>query len=109
MQEKKYQIIIAMLAIVLIGGGVYFNMKFAAQNTKQDEEQKTEAVQTLNKGLDNVYIQVRIKEKTSEGEFNDSLYYTPEEWQKTTAEDVKKAAQKRADNWVTLIKGAPVQ
>jgi len=106
MQEKKYRIIIMLLILVIIGGSVYFKMKLGA---KQSEEQKTEVTQTLNKGLDNVYVQVRIKEQTSQGEFNDSLYYTTEEWANITQENVQRAAQQRVDSWVNLIKGAPAQ
>jgi len=107
-----YQGIIASLIIVIIGGGIYFGMKTNDMEKKPSDSgeiQEVDGVRNLTKGLEGVSIQVRIKEQTSEGEFRDSLYYTPEEWLRITSDDVKKSIQKRVENWVNTIKGVPVQ
>jgi hypothetical protein len=55
----------------------------------------------------NAKIQINISQKTEFGEFNDALYYTPDEWANLTQDDIDKATQTRVDNWVNLIKNPP--
>lgn len=107
-----YQSVIVSLIIVIIGGWIYFAVKSDDREKKSSESDGTREeneVESLNKGLEGVFIQVRIKEQTSEGEFKDSLYYTPEEWLRIAPDDVRKSIQKRVENWVTSIKGVPAQ
>lgn len=54
-----------------------------------------------------VMVQYRIKEMTSEGEFNDSLYFTKKEWADMTKEELDKMVKARVDNWVNLVKNPP--
>lgn len=61
--------------------------------------------QTISKGIDNVYIQVRIKKETKDGIFTDSLYYPSDEWSRKTTEEIKQVIQTRVDNWAKVTSG----
>jgi len=50
-----------------------------------------------------IFIQVRFKDKTSHGEYNDALYFTQEEHAKTEQKEIDKLKQERVDNWVYLL------
>lgn len=52
-------------------------------------------------------IQIRIKEQTPYGEFNDSLYYTPEQYKIISQEELKKAAQARVATWISAVENPP--
>ena len=54
------------------------------------------------------YIQVRIKQDTEVGQFNDSLYYTPEQWFNATTSEIDAKKQERVDNWVNIVKNPPI-
>ena|SRR3990167_3903778 len=51
----------------------------------------------------NVRIQFLIKEQTAHGEFNDALYYTPEEFAGKTEDDIHAERQQRVDAWVAIV------
>jgi len=53
---------------------------------------------------DPIKIQYHIKVQTEIGEFNDSLYFTPEEWTKLTQEELAQKIKARVDNWVNSVK-----
>src|SRR3990167_10444103 len=56
---------------------------------------------TLN--MEGVFVQVKIKENTSYGNFQDAIYYTLDEWYKLTMEDINSAKNQRVTNWVNLV------
>jgi hypothetical protein len=57
----------------------------------------------MAKFTDNTFIQVRISESTVLGQFNDSLYFTPNEFVKITDKDIQGKITERVDNWVNFI------
>ena len=61
----------------------------------------------LTKGLNNVSVMVKIKEQTSEGQYNDSLYYPLSEWNLKTVAEIKAVEQARVDKWLYIIKNPP--
>lgn len=101
-----FSAIIAVLIAVIIGQAIYYNSKV----TK--EEQKTAAFlqENFTKGPENqASIQVKIKEDTPEGQYNDSLYYTLEQWATKTPADIEADKKKRVDNWLNIVRHpAPV-
>jgi len=54
-----------------------------------------------------IMVQYRISEMTSEGQFNDALYFTKEQWAKLTKEELAAMVKKRVDNWLNLVKNPP--
>jgi len=52
----------------------------------------------------NVFIQVRIKEKTELGDYQDSIYYTPEEWKNKTDADIQSDIEQRVSKWIQFVK-----
>jgi Tfp pilus assembly protein PilO len=103
----KLKIIVGLLIIIVIGESVYFSSKSDKEEQKtQVFEQKTQASlrEDFSKGLDNVSVLVKIKEQTSEGEYNDSLYYSLEQWMTKSADDIKTDKQKRVDNWINTVR-----
>lgn len=52
----------------------------------------------------NIFIQVRIKEHTEAGEFNSAIYYTPEEFEQLTNEQVATQKQTVARQWSDFVK-----
>ena len=55
-------------------------------------------------------IQVQIKYKMSEDklEYQDSLFYTAEEYEKLTQAEIDAEKQKRFDTWLTTVENPPV-
>ena len=53
-----------------------------------------------------IFIQVRIKEETTEGQFNDSLYFTPSQFSVLSEADLQIRKQERVNNWVNLVKAS---
>ncbi len=51
-----------------------------------------------------VFYQVRIQEDTELGQYNDALYYTPDEWLTVKQEDIDTAVKERVQNWVAFVK-----
>lgn len=51
----------------------------------------------------NVKIQYRIKENTKNGEFNDAIYYTKEEFEALDQSVVDAQVALRVTNWVKLV------
>ncbi|MFA6278864.1 MAG: hypothetical protein WCS97_01025 [Candidatus Paceibacterota bacterium] len=100
---KGFAIIVGVLIAIIIGEVIQFNSKLKV------EEQKTSAFlqENFNKGPDNqASIQVKISENTPEGQFNDSIYYTPEQWAAKTPADIAADKKARVDNWLKTIKAA---
>ena len=56
---------------------------------------------------DQVFVQVRFKEQTEIGEFNDALYFSQVEYDSKTQDEINNLKQARVDNWVNSIKNAP--
>ncbi len=54
-----------------------------------------------------VFIQLRIKENTEFGEFNDAIYFTEEEYNNVKPETLDAMVKTRVDNWVNIIKNPP--
>lgn len=48
-------------------------------------------------------VQVKISMSTSQGQFNDALYFTDAEYAKLTKVDIDKMVQTRADAWVKFV------
>ena len=49
-------------------------------------------------------VQVRFKEQTEVGEYNDALYFTQAEYQAKSQGDIDSMKQVRVTNWVNLVK-----
>lgn len=56
---------------------------------------------------DDAKIQIRIKEKTEVGEFNDAIYYTATEWSQVKEKDIETEKQRRINNWINAVKNPP--
>jgi len=56
---------------------------------------------------DQVMIQIRFKEKTEVGEFNDALYFDLSTYGNMTQADVDALKQARVTNWVNSVKNPP--
>ena len=48
-------------------------------------------------------IQVKIRENTPQGQYNDSLYYGLEEFANAKIEDIEQAKQTRVNNWIYIV------
>lgn len=55
-----------------------------------------------------IRIQVLIKEDTKFGEYNDSLYFSKDEYYSLTDDEITKQVFQRVFNWVDAIENAPV-
>jgi hypothetical protein len=53
-----------------------------------------------------VFYQVRIQEDTELGQFNDALYFTPDEWLTVKQEDIDAAVKTRVESWISFVKEA---
>lgn len=53
---------------------------------------------------DEIFIQIRFSASTEYGEFNDALYYSVDEWNSMSQEDIDAEKQRRIDNWIVDIK-----
>jgi hypothetical protein len=101
MPKNKEKIIIGALVAVIIVGAVYFYVQL------KTEKSKTAAFmqEYFSKGPDNnASIQVKIKEETPEGEYNDSLYYTLDEWATKTPADIEADKKARVDKWLDTVR-----
>lgn len=99
--SKKILVLIILILFAVVAGETIFLFK---AKSGREVEQKTQVVvdQNFNKGIKDVYVQVRIKADIAGGQFTDSLYYASEEWSKITAEDVQKAIQNRISKWTSV-------
>lgn len=52
----------------------------------------------------NIRIQYLVTKKTDIGEFNDAIYFTPDEWAALTKDEVQIKADARVDNWIDEVK-----
>lgn len=52
---------------------------------------------------DQIFIQVRFREETPHGQYNDALYFTPEEYDKVEQETIDILKQERIDNWIYAV------
>jgi hypothetical protein len=50
-----------------------------------------------------IFVQVRIKESTKYGQFNDALYYTYDEFRSMSEEKLAMDKKSRVDNWVNIM------
>ncbi len=57
---------------------------------------------------DQIFIQVRFKEQTEAGEYNDALYFTQAEYATKTANDISALKTTRVNNFVTAVKNPPI-
>ena len=57
---------------------------------------------------DTVMIQVRFKEQTEVGQYNDALYYTQAEYAAVKQKDIDAEKQRRITNWIDRVKNAPL-
>lgn len=55
-----------------------------------------------------VMIQVLIKEQTEFGEYNDGIYFTPEEFEKIGLDEVAVIGKERVENYIAVRKTADV-
>lgn len=99
--SKKILVLIILILLAVVAGETIFLFKAKSGG---EAEQKTQVVadQNFNKGIKDVYVQVRVKADIAGGQFTDSLYYTSEEWLKITAEDVQKSIQNRISKWTSV-------
>jgi len=102
MLENKEKIIIKVLIGIIILGAILFGVLLRA------EKAKTAAFTQNNfgKGLDGVSVQVKIKEETPEGQYNDSLYYTADEWAAKTLADIEADKKARVDKWLATVRNS---
>jgi hypothetical protein len=56
----------------------------------------------------NALVKVTIQEQTSIGEYNDSLYYSSDDWEKLSEEDLRKAIEARVNNWITSVQSMSI-
>ena len=100
MLENKEKIIIKVLIGIIILGAILFGVLLRA------EKAKTAAFTQNNfgKGLDGVSVQVKIKEETPEGQYNDSLYYTADDWATKTPADIEVDKKVRVDKWLATVR-----
>lgn len=49
------------------------------------------------------YIQIRIFDDNKYGQFNDAVYFIPEDFDLLTEEDVTSQCQQRVDDWKDLM------
>lgn len=55
-----------------------------------------------------IMVQVRFKEQTEVGEYNDALYFTQAEYQSKAQVEIDALKQGRINNWVNAVKNPPV-
>lgn len=53
-----------------------------------------------------VRIQVMIRKKTQHGQFSDAMYFSKEEYDALTNQEVRALAEARKDAWVQAVKDA---
>jgi|WetSurMetagenome_2_1015567.scaffolds.fasta_scaffold1100945_2 hypothetical protein len=100
---KKITIFIAVAAVLGLIAYLVFKSNSPTGTPVESIPENTNAESTTTP----VMVQYRIKEITSEGEFNDALYFTKEEWAKLTKEELAAMVKKRVDNWVNMVKNPP--
>jgi hypothetical protein len=101
MFKNKLAVIIGILIAVIIGETIYFGFKL------NQEKAKTAFLLQENFSKDednNASIQVKIKEDTPEGQYNDSLYYTAEQWASKTPADIEADKKARVDKWLSIVR-----
>ena len=54
-----------------------------------------------------VFIQVKFKEHTEVGEYNDAIYFTEDEYAVVDQKSIDQIKKKRVDNFVDSIKNPP--
>lgn len=54
-----------------------------------------------------IFIQIRFKEKTSHGEYNDALYFTQEEYASIDKATIDAMKQQRVNNWIYALEHPP--
>lgn len=59
-----------------------------------------------NLNNENVRIQVLVTKDTPIGRYQDALYFSPDEFNAISQDDVDAMAQKRADDWVASVQAA---
>jgi len=56
-----------------------------------------------------IFVQVRFKNKTEAGiEFNDALYFPIEKWEEIKKEDIEILKEERFNNWKQAVENPPV-
>lgn len=53
-------------------------------------------------------IQIRFKEQTEYGEYNDCLYFTEKEYAEKTEQELDFLMNERVNNWIKIITEKPV-
>lgn len=56
---------------------------------------------------DDVMVQVRIKQDTPYGEFNDALYYPLADYSHIKGDQIQAERQQRIDNWISAMQNPP--
>lgn len=104
---KKNKTMVLAVAAVILGAVVIGEMiGLFVMNAKIKKLSDPQAALTaFTKGVENVYVQVRIKKETKDGMFTDSIYYPADEWFNKTPEEVQSAVQGRVDNWLRVTSG----
>lgn len=54
-----------------------------------------------------VFVQIRFTVQTEYGEYSDALYYSLNDYDLTSQEDIENAKQARVDAWVSYILNPP--
>lgn len=104
----RLKIIFTILIIIIISEAILISFLLRSKSGSTSKEEQKEEQKIVNeldftKGLENVFIQVRIKQETKDGMFNDSLYYSADEWAKMSAEAVQTAINDRVAKWTDMI------
>ena len=55
-----------------------------------------------------IMVQVRFKEQTEVGEYNDALYFTQTEYQAKSQVEIDALKQARVSSWVNVVKNPPI-
>lgn len=56
---------------------------------------------------DDIFVQVRFSVETKFGTYQDALYFTPDEFDTTTTDEIIAMKKERADKYVETIENAP--
>jgi len=57
--------------------------------------------------MDTIKIQLSFSEETKYGTYNDSLYFTEEEYKQATLESIAALKQERVDKWIKVLTTPP--
>lgn len=54
-----------------------------------------------------IFVQIRFTVQTEYGEYSDALYYSLNDWDMISQDQIEAEKQTRVDNWVSYIVNSP--